>query len=390
MNSTPLSDAISRLRTHYELKLPLPRWDLLGRFVLRFLWRRHIKSQVDVNLAIRDAVELLADAQARQQSRIDDYSMRIPDTGSVVTSDQLSRELDALRRDDENMMAGLTQRLYSSVGPLQTQLADLRLQLSDEVVSSTAFEQRISSLEHSLTAIESELRALRLEHAHLRAEPTSPHVEEARTGPAGSSSEVPTQRAYLELAVAELIDGPKERARASLQENLEALRMARGAGTAVPVLDMAPCRGEWLQVLRSADVPYHTASPNPLVRSHAESYGLTIPPGDTLDLLADTPSESLGAITAFRYVERLEPSALAHFVDLAVTKLHAGGLLLIESPSPSNAGMALANLDTFSRHPVHPDFLRLLTTASGFATTEVQPIGGAMDTAARYKLYAWR
>src|SRR5699024_5920595 len=102
------------------------------------------------------------------------------------------------------------------------------------------------------------------------------------------------------------------------------------------------------------------------------------------------PDGSLRAVTAFRYVERLQSTDLAHFIDLAAAALHPGGVLLIEPPHPDNAGTAAIHLDPFGRNPVHPEFLRILTAASGFARTEVTTADRDNGGISRYTIRAWR
>lgn len=341
MSEARLADALARLERHENLDLPLRPRDLLGRLVLRFLWRRGWRAQVDVNLAARDAITGLRDI------------IRTHD--DLATVDQLRTALDELRRSDGNLLAGLNQRLYSAVGGLRTELSDLRLQLADKADHTDDITTRLTALEHEVAALADAARDVRLRHAqvdllldHLRPTPTP-------------ADPVPTRLAAMELAVAELLDGPVDRVRADRRAYLPVITPTRG-----PVFDMAPGRGEWLDVLRAADIPARAASTNPAVLRRCA--GHTVHDADPLTELANVAGRLLGAVTAFRYVERLAPDELARFVDLAAQAVLPGGVLVVETPTTT----ADFRLDPFARQPVHPTFLRFLAEAAGFADVTVR------------------
>jgi hypothetical protein len=387
MSDARLTEALARLEEHHKLHLPLRRGDILGRLMLRFLWRRQVKWQLETNLATRDALSALKDVSQTQHTR---------------TDQQLTNELESLRRNDQNMMAGLNQRLYSAIGRVQTQLSDLRMQLGDRMENSAEIEQRVKAMEEQVAALLSSARDVRLRHVQLdlfldemrTANPREPKnaVTQSVTQAVGDRSH------FIELALTELLDGPAEQVRAARKPYLATVtERTDGAGGAV--FDMAPGRGEWLEILRTAGVPYQSASLNPLVRRQCASSGGEVAEADSLEALAAAANRSLGAVTAFRYVERLDPAVLARFVDLAAAALQPGGVLVIETPAGDAEDF---HVDPFAKRPVHPTYLTFLTDAAGFARTEVRPVqaqplnrkaaplGGAPAQPDRYCLIAWR
>ncbi|WP_199430725.1 hypothetical protein [Qaidamihabitans albus] len=382
MPETRVADALARMAAHQELHLPLRRSDLLGRLALRFLWRRQLKWQIETNLAVRDGLEAMAEADRDLRSRIE----RLTGGGELATTQQLRDELESLRQSDQNLVAGLNQRLYSSMGRVQSQLSDLRLQLAETTEQDAAVEQRLKALESQVAELNAAARDVRLRHAQL--DLFLDELRSARPGrpDSGVAERVPDRDSFLELAACELLDGPAERVRDWHRSRLPLLTSARDNGVTGPVLDMAPGRGEWLEVLRGAGLPYVAASENSLVRGHCAGLGLTVSEGDPLDLLAGSAQRSLGAVTAFRYVERLEPTALARFVDLAATALQPGGILVAETRAASPD----FHLDPFARRPAHPDFLRFLAEAAGFATAEIRQADTVPEVAGRFSLVAWR
>jgi len=376
MSQARLADAIIRLEKHRNLNLPLRSRDLLGRFLLRLLWKRQLKWQVDFNLAVRDAVDALSQGGGSAGGRDDD----------------LAGEVEKLRAADQNIMAGLNQRLYAAIGGIRTEVTDLRLRLVDRETAADDVADRLDRIERRLAELDSAALDTRLRHAQLdlfldQARATAPQVE---------VTAAPDRSAALELPVAHLLDGPVDRTRTARAAHLPVVRAAHG-----PVLDVAPGRGEWLEVLRSADVPASGASPNPFVVKHCAELGLAVAEADPLDVLARTDKRSLGAVTAFRFAERRDAAALSRFFDLAGQALKPGGVLLLETVDPDGPGMADFHVDPFARRPVHPTFLRFLAEVAGFSRVEVRhPEAGPLDggpaasgadpaRAGRYCLLAW-
>ncbi|HJP76807.1 MAG TPA: hypothetical protein VJ914_21240 [Pseudonocardiaceae bacterium] len=387
MSEARLADALARLEQNKNLRLPLRSRDLLGRLSLRFWWRRQVKWQVELNNAVADAVDALREITARQQDI---------DASRFATHDQLRSELEQLRRSDQNLTSGLNQRLYSAIGGLRTEISDLRLRLTDKAEGDDAIDKRLTAIEAGLAELSSSARDARLRHAQVdlfldRARATA--RDEARDEV--PSAPVPERGDYLELAVAELLDGPSERTRTARATYLPVITQARDGGAFGPVFDVAPGRGEWLDLLRAADIPSRAASANPVVVRHCAEQGHSVAEQDPLAQLAAIGGRSLGAVLAFRYAERLSPGELARFVDLAGRALLPGGVLIVQTPATDAAR------DPFVRAPIDPSFLRFLAEAAGFGRVEIQrpdPSGltplaelatGEPRPADRYTLLAW-
>jgi hypothetical protein len=377
MVDTRVAAALARLADHAELHLPLRRTDLVGRLALRFLWRRQLKWQIETNLAIRSALAGLAETGRAQQSALNQLGRLtedLTDRSGLATTEELRRELEVLRQSDQNLMAGLNQRLYSSLGRVQTQLSELRLQLADSAEHAEDVELRLKALEEQVATLSSAAQDVRSRHAQLdlfldEIRATRPEKPGANAVQKAAEA-VPGRDSFLELAVIELLDGPEERVSAARRAYLPAITAARETGATGPVLDMAPGRGEWLAMLREAAIACHAASPNSLVRRRCAQLGVTLSEQDPLELLAEASMRSFGAVTAFRYVERQQAPVLARFVDLACSALQPGGVLVIETPGAQSTGDF--HLDPFAHRPVHPTFLRFLVESAGFSEVEIQ------------------
>ncbi|RAS68020.1 hypothetical protein C8D87_10280 [Lentzea atacamensis] len=349
MSEARLADALARLEQNKELRLPLRSRDLLGRLVMRFLWRRQVKWQIETNIAGRDALTALSEMLHNQQQ---------------VPRAELAHEVQQLQRADQNIMAGLNQRLYAAVGSIRTELGDLRLQLVDTALRAEKVDQRLDAIESQLAELTAAARDARLRHAQVDLVLDQFRRSDSTESDAAAVA-VPARANGVELAVAELLDGPVEHVRAARAAHLP---VVEGRGT---VFDTAPWRGEWFEVLREAGVSALGASTNPSVVKHNAELGFRIEESDPMDALTRVDKRSLGAVTAFRFVERLSAEALAQFVSLAAESLRPGGVLLVESPV---AGPEF-HVDPFAQRPVHPTYLRFLAETAGFAEVTVEHRG---------------
>ena len=361
--------ALARLADHEELHLPLPKRDVLGRLALKFLWRRQVKWQIEANQAIREALGALADQAREDRDRLDGVDGR----GRVIGHSELAHEVGKLQHSVDTITAGLNQRLYSALGRVESQLGDLRLRIATADEAGDGTGQRLKALETQVAALGTTARDVRLRHAQLDV-----FLDAVRTGrpAAEAAADVPSRDSFLELALSELLDGPAEQVRLARQVHLPVIT---GTGVSGPVFDAAPGRGEWLEVLRGADVPFRAASANGLVRRHCAGLGLTVEDTDPLDALAATAPGTLSAVTAFRFAERLDPDTLARFADLAGKALRSGGVLLVELPGESSD----LGVDPYARQPLHPLFLRFLAESAGFAEATVTTAGERLVLTAR-------
>ena len=389
-----LADALDRIDQHHALHLPLRRTDLIGRLAMKVLWRRHVKWQLETNLAVRDAVTALrevAEQQRAELARVAEHEVLRRDVADFATVAQLANELDRLRVSDQTMISGLNQRLYAAIGSLRTELGDLRMQLAEKQGEAQDADDRIAELRGEVEELVAQARDARGRGARLDL-----LLDRLREEPAVEQAvrEFPARRASLELALYELLDGPAERVAQDRAAYLPVVRAAAPSGATVSVFDVAPGRGEWLGAARAAGVEARSASLNPLVVRRCADSGLPVTHEDPVDALAALPHRTLTAVTAFRFAERAAPEELARMVDAASQALAAGGLLIVECRADTD-------VDPLANRPVHPALLRFLAESAGFARVEVREPGPGPFAqwpaklaepvqAERFCLLAWR
>ena len=146
-------------------------------------------------------------------------------------------------------------------------------------------------------------------------------------------------------------------------------------GSGLPLLDVGPGRGEWLALLAERGVPAYGVEANDgQVERIRARRGLDVVPGDAIAHLEGLAPGSLDAVTAFHVIEHLAFADLLALLAAARRALRPGGLLLLETPNPSNLVMGAATfyLDPTHRRPLPAALTEFLVRASGFEDIEVR------------------
>lgn len=170
--------------------------------------------------------------------------------------------------------------------------------------------------------------------------------------------------------------GTEAEVRERLSVYLPRVRAAVRTGAFGPrVLDVGPGRGEWLALLAEAGVPAVGADDNAAMAGRLRDRGLDVVHADAVTHLAAVPPGSIDVVTAFHVVEHLDLDldTLLALLESAHRALRAGGLLVAETPDPTNLVMGACNfhLDPTHRTPIPPAQLQFLVGAAGFADVEI-------------------
>lgn len=147
------------------------------------------------------------------------------------------------------------------------------------------------------------------------------------------------------------------------------------------VLDVGPGRGEWLIALAAAGVAAVGAEDNAGMVARLRADGLDVVHADATTHLATVAAGSLDAVTAFHVVEHLDLDALLALLAVARRALRPGGVLVAETPNPTNLVMGACNfhLDPTHRTPIPPAQLEFLAGAVGFVAVEIVPLHPKSD-----------
>ena len=159
---------------------------------------------------------------------------------------------------------------------------------------------------------------------------------------------------------------------------------AQDAFTAVggaSALDLGCGRGEWLEVLKAADIPASGIDLNGDLVSGCQQRGLDVTEGDILKILRSFPDQSRSVISAFHVLEHISFQDLLEVIDQAVRVLKPGGVAIFETPNPNNLFVSSNNfyLDPTHRHPLPSELLGFLIEARGLCDPKVIPLSPYPD-----------
>jgi glycosyltransferase involved in cell wall biosynthesis/SAM-dependent methyltransferase len=153
------------------------------------------------------------------------------------------------------------------------------------------------------------------------------------------------------------------------------------ATTGVPIVDIGPGRGEWLELLRRHGIPAYGIDVNQSFGELGRERGLDVRTGDGLRHLQGLDEASVAGVTAFHIVEHVDLDTTVDLVDAALRALVPGGVLIVETPNPTNLSVGAASfyVDPTHRRPVHPHFLKFLLAARGFDDPQIRYLHPADD-----------
>lgn len=153
-------------------------------------------------------------------------------------------------------------------------------------------------------------------------------------------------------------------------------RLIRGGAGTAGVIDVGSGRGEWLALLRDAQVPASGVDANRAFVEAGRERGLDLVHGDAVAHLQALPPGSVDMVTAFHLIEHLDVENLLALLAAARHALRPGGCVLLETPNPNNLRMAACDFynDPTHRSPLPPALTEFLVSASGFGEVEVRPL----------------
>jgi SAM-dependent methyltransferase len=140
------------------------------------------------------------------------------------------------------------------------------------------------------------------------------------------------------------------------------------------VLDIGCGRGEFLKLLHGHGTWARGIDLNHEMVALCRADGLDVTEADALTYLRQCRDGELGGLIALQVVEHLPPDYLLELVDEAHRVLSPGSPILLETINVASWSAFFSSYlrDITHMRPLHPDTLRFLVDAAGFADTEVQ------------------
>lgn len=138
-------------------------------------------------------------------------------------------------------------------------------------------------------------------------------------------------------------------------------------------LDVGCGRGEFLQHLKSRDVPARGVDANEVMVTHCHELDLEVAKADALAYLAEVEENSLLGISAFQFIEHLFLRDLCDFFALSYRTLRPKGLLILETVNPESVyGLRWFFMDFTHNKPLFADMIRFMLTKTGFRDIDVR------------------
>ena len=348
--------------------MPSPAGSLpaLKRFVLRvgaFNWAR----QRAVNVSVSNALELV-------MAELDELRATVLQHERRVAAGAAAREaaLDELRRSTASTASAEDLReVAASIAELKHVIdggtgsnAALQSELEDHAVEMARLNARLLAAETRLLTEQRHTAALRSELARtLNGEPNSGFYE-----PEPLVGDVTELYARFEAAFR---PSDTELVR-RFEDYLDVLSDLRDGPH--PVIDVGAGRGEFVAMLTAKGIPARGVDISVDAVDEAQRNDRPVELAEANAYLSTLDSESIGAVTVFHVIEHLEPATVLTLLDESLRVLRPGGVLIIETPNPTNLNVGAAAFyhDPTHLRPVTPTYLEFLVVDRGFTDVETR------------------
>jgi glycosyltransferase involved in cell wall biosynthesis/SAM-dependent methyltransferase len=140
-----------------------------------------------------------------------------------------------------------------------------------------------------------------------------------------------------------------------------------------PVLDAGCGRGEFLELLAERGIEARGVDLDPTMVARCREQGLeNVEQGDLLAALEEAPEKSLGTIFSAQVIEHLEFEQLQRLLELGLSRLKPGGLLIAETVNPhSVAALKAFWVDPTHIQPLFPETMLALCEEAGYEAGDV-------------------
>ena len=148
------------------------------------------------------------------------------------------------------------------------------------------------------------------------------------------------------------------------------------------VLDIGCGRGEFLEIMREANIPAVGIDLSGEAVAICRLKGLQAETADLFTYLAGLPEESLDGIFCAQVVEHLPPERLPEMIRLCASRLMRDGVLAIETPNPECLAIFATHfyLDPTHARPVPHPLLAFYLEEFGVGVVEVRRLAPAVES----------
>lgn len=141
-----------------------------------------------------------------------------------------------------------------------------------------------------------------------------------------------------------------------------------------PVIDVGCGRGEFLELLVERGWDAYGVDLSRDMVLLCRDLGLDVQQEDALEHLKELKPDSVGGIFCSQFVEHLPAGRLIEYLELALSRLKPGGVLIAETVNPQCLSV-FANtfyVDLTHQNPVHPKTLKFLFESIGYDEVRIE------------------
>jgi O-antigen chain-terminating methyltransferase len=349
----------------------------------------HVREQVEFNRKSMACIDAALEA-------MNDYNRALVAMGSrLAAQEQVGEELKDIRNHWADWRFEWEHKLQQNEVQFLRSVADLQGGFQHRATLMDANYRDAMRGQHSefTAALErfsvdiqkrlwADLERIRLDYERLiYSELKTIRQRAAVAPPAAAAGPVPEAGGALPLGFdygrfAERFRGTEEYVKAGQEFYLPYFRACRN------VLDIGCGRGEFLEMMRSADVPAKGIDLGEESVALCRHKGLDAEVADLFVYLENLPEASLDGIFCSQVVEHLTPERLPEMVRLCASRLQRNGVIAIETPNPECLAIFATHfyLDPTHQRPVPHPLLAFYLEEFSVGNIEVRKLAPAVES----------
>ncbi|HET8783059.1 MAG TPA: methyltransferase domain-containing protein [Pyrinomonadaceae bacterium] len=291
-------------------------------------------------------------------------------TNFLLQLETLVREHEKFVQEQNSVKADFAARLDASAEQVREQLKTQELQAAELQTLNAQLDEHMQALAQRLQNIRLDVAQQENRLGKVLGDDTGVRASFPSVQPQTFQVE---QDHLLDSLYRSLEDGLRGTSDEIKDELKGYLPILQAAEITENVLDVGCGRGEWLEVLREANIQATGVDNNRVLIKQCREMNLDVVEAEALAYLRSLKDRALSAITAFHFAEHLPLQEFVNFLDEAGRTLKPNGLLILETPNPENLLVGSCNfyLDPTHKNPIPIPTMKLLVEARGFQCEEV-------------------
>ena len=294
----------------------------------------------------------------------------------VITINQRQFNLsviDTLRSsiDDHNH---LKLRFAGAKTQFDTGIMELRTKLEQKDIEIDKLNNIVNYLKNSLVQLEKRIKSI--------TEGVKQDVEKISNDKLQNlTDEISHDLDSLYVFLEDSLRGNRKEIKKRLKIYIPVIKKANVGLENSPILDIGCGRGEWLELLKEADLCASGLDSNKVMVKICKERGLDVKESEALAFIKKVSANSLGAVTGFHLIEHYGFDFLIKLLDEILRVLKPGGLVILETPNPSNVlvGSCSFYLDPTHDKPLPSPLIKLVLESRGFSKIRIMNINPYKD-----------